>query len=352
MKVAYQTMQRRLMTLGIALAGAVVTWHSLHAPAASNDTPPVAGWTTAAPRDEIRPQFAFDAQGGPDGKGGFLIRADQREGLAGCWKKTFPVSGRQALSLRGAATRPRASPCRGAASLVELHWRDAKGKQVPLDEPAVTGYLQRRRSPMAETEFPATQANRQRRLDGGLRHLPGPVARRRRRSSSCTCTGPPAARCAGATSSLDRDAAAAAAQGAPGDGPLPPQGRQDAAGQLPAVRAAHRRGGQAEGRPRRARRDAHLRRPRQEVRTRSPSRSPARRTEYFGELAKKHNLYIVVGLFERDGHLVYNVAVLLGPDGTVIGKYRKVCLPRGEVEAGVAPGTSIRCSTRASARSA
>ena len=42
---------------------------------------------------------------------------------------------------------------------------------------------------------------------------------------------------------------------------------------------------------------------------------PGPSTEYFGELAKKHNLYIVAGLLERDRHLVYNVAVLLGPDG-------------------------------------
>jgi len=42
---------------------------------------------------------------------------------------------------------------------------------------------------------------------------------------------------------------------------------------------------------------------------------------------------------ERDRHLVYNVAVLLGPDGRVAGKYRKVCLPRGEIDAGIAPGT-------------
>jgi hypothetical protein len=36
---------------------------------------------------------------------------------------------------------------------------------------------------------------------------------------------------------------------------------------------------------------------------------------------------------------VFNTAVLLGPDGKLIGKYRKVCLPHAEVEAGVAPGT-------------
>jgi len=66
---------------------------------------------------------------------------------------------------------------------------------------------------------------------------------------------------------------------------------------------------------------------------------PGPSTEYFGALAKKHNLYIVPGLLERDGHLVYNVAVLIDPDGRVAGKYRKVCLPRGEVEGGIAPGS-------------
>jgi predicted amidohydrolase len=66
---------------------------------------------------------------------------------------------------------------------------------------------------------------------------------------------------------------------------------------------------------------------------------PGPSTEYFGQLAKKHDSYIVVGLLERDRHLVYNVAVLIGPDGAVAGKYRKVCLPRGEIEGGCAPGS-------------
>ncbi len=65
---------------------------------------------------------------------------------------------------------------------------------------------------------------------------------------------------------------------------------------------------------------------------------PGPSTEYFGRLARKHDLYIVAGLLERDGPLVYNVAVLIGPDGNIIGKYRKVCLPRGEVSGGVCPG--------------
>ena len=65
---------------------------------------------------------------------------------------------------------------------------------------------------------------------------------------------------------------------------------------------------------------------------------PGPSTAYFGDLAKQHDLYIVAALIERDRHLIYNVAVLIAPNGRVAGKYRKVALPRGEVEKGVAPG--------------
>ena len=67
---------------------------------------------------------------------------------------------------------------------------------------------------------------------------------------------------------------------------------------------------------------------------------PGPSTEYFGKLARKHDLYLVVGLLERDANLIYNVAVLIGPDGKVAGKYRKVCLPRGEIEGGISPGNT------------
>jgi predicted amidohydrolase len=45
-----------------------------------------------------------------------------------------------------------------------------------------------------------------------------------------------------------------------------------------------------------------------------------------------------VGLVEREKHLIYNSSVLLGPDGALLGKYRKVALPRTEIEAGITPG--------------
>jgi predicted amidohydrolase len=66
---------------------------------------------------------------------------------------------------------------------------------------------------------------------------------------------------------------------------------------------------------------------------------PGPSTDFFAELAKRHSLYIVAGLLERDRHLIYNVAVLLGPEGEIVGKYRKTCLPRGEADGGVTPGS-------------
>lgn len=66
---------------------------------------------------------------------------------------------------------------------------------------------------------------------------------------------------------------------------------------------------------------------------------PGPSTKYFGRLAKEHNLYIVAGLTEREGPVIYNSAVLLGPSGELVGKYRKVCLPREEIEAGLTPGS-------------
>jgi hypothetical protein len=66
---------------------------------------------------------------------------------------------------------------------------------------------------------------------------------------------------------------------------------------------------------------------------------PGPSTEFFGALARKHNMYIVAGLVERDEHLIYNTAALLDPQGALLGKYRKVTLPRGEIDGGITPGT-------------
>src|SRR5262249_43998589 len=125
-------------------------------PPATRHVPAPDGWTVAAPREEIRPSFAYEPTGGSDGGGAFAIAAARGEGLEGWWPKAFTIGGGSHYRFRASyQARDVAVPRRSI--LVKLHWRDAQGKAVPLDEPAVTGYL-RGATAMAETEFPNTKS--------------------------------------------------------------------------------------------------------------------------------------------------------------------------------------------------
>jgi predicted amidohydrolase len=66
---------------------------------------------------------------------------------------------------------------------------------------------------------------------------------------------------------------------------------------------------------------------------------PGPETAAFAEIARRHHVRIVLGLYERDGDAVHNSAVLIAPDGGIDGRYRKVHLAiGGEAESGVLPG--------------
>ncbi len=67
---------------------------------------------------------------------------------------------------------------------------------------------------------------------------------------------------------------------------------------------------------------------------------PGPTTERLGELARRRKAWVAAGIYERDGRAVYNTAVLMDREGRVAGKYRKVYLPREEVERGLTPGSS------------
>lgn len=68
---------------------------------------------------------------------------------------------------------------------------------------------------------------------------------------------------------------------------------------------------------------------------------PGPTTKYLGEVARRNNLYIVAGILEKEGDVVYNTAVLVDRDGKLAGKYRKTSLPREEIDGGVTPGDSF-----------
>lgn len=65
---------------------------------------------------------------------------------------------------------------------------------------------------------------------------------------------------------------------------------------------------------------------------------PGETTARLGELARRRHAYVAAGIYEREGAAIYNTAVLIDRAGNVVGKYRKVYLPREEVEAGLTPG--------------
>lgn len=67
---------------------------------------------------------------------------------------------------------------------------------------------------------------------------------------------------------------------------------------------------------------------------------PGPTTARIAEVARKYDMNIVFGVYEREGDRIYNAAVLLGREGEVRGKYRKVHLPYVE-SWGVTPGDSF-----------
>ena len=68
---------------------------------------------------------------------------------------------------------------------------------------------------------------------------------------------------------------------------------------------------------------------------------PGPATEFMGEIAASHGIYIVANIYEREAEAVYNTSVLLDRKGEIAGKYRKVCLPREEIDGGLTPGDSF-----------
>ncbi|MEQ1853390.1 MAG: carbon-nitrogen hydrolase family protein, partial [Chthoniobacteraceae bacterium] len=294
---------------------------------------PPAGWETAAPRDEIRPEFSFIPDGGPDRTGSFVIRSDHREGLVGRWVKTFPVTGGKHYRF-SAARRVNTTDAPRRVAVARILWHNDDGKAVLHDEPSPASY-QPGTTPRSEPEYPADKAQGP---DGwtevsGTYRAPSRATRAvvelefrwaansKLEWSRVTFaeTGAPAPRIArlATVHFVPRDAKS-------------PEDRRRAFEPLVAEAAAKRA-------------DLVVL---PEVLTYGSGSTyagiaepvPGPSTDFFGQLAKRHNLYLVPGLVERDGPLIYNVAVLIGPDGKIAGKYRKVCLPRSEIEAGITPG--------------
>ncbi len=333
-----------------------ITWSLAFILTASADSPVLhresdpEGWQSISPRPELRPLFSFERKGGRSNHGVLQIQHDGREGLDGAWTRTFSVKGGhyyrfEAFRLAEKVSSPRRS------AMVRLLWTNDEGKKVLHDE---------------VSSAPLGLSN----VAGGIRYvanvLPGftPTAE--------------------AEHPMDKGADANGWTEV-SDTYRAPADATHAIVELHLQWAPHGKVGWSDislnevpvPPPRKARlaavhfRPTSGRTPSEKCRAFAPLIDDAARqradlivlpetltyfgtglsfaecaesipgpsTEYFGQLARQHNLYIVAGLVEREKHLVYNVAALIAPDGKVTGKYRKVCLPREEISAGIAPGT-------------
>lgn len=291
-------------------------------------------WQHTAPREEIAPQFSYEAKGGRSGAGSVLIEADQREGLSGHWFKSVPVQGGQFYRF-SAWRKIENVPSPRRSVVARVLWQDSDGKPVPTDGLVVSNVLQGLTA-RAEPEYPsdaatdtngwtevtdtwrapakATQAvielhlywapsGKVRWSDVSLEPVPAPAARKVRLAA--VHYRPQNGKTPEGNAHLFAPLIAEAAQQHADLVVLPETLTYYGLGKTYADCA-------------------------------EPVPGPS--TEYFGTLAREHRCYIVAGLIEREGHLIYNVAALVGPDGKFIGKYRKVALPRSEIAGGITPG--------------
>lgn len=320
--------------LGCAAFAAAATTGSA---AGSAVGPAPEGWQAVSPRDEIRPEFLFDPRGGPDRQGSWTIRANSREGLQGWWTRTLPVTGGKYYRFRVLRRAQNVEVPRRSV-FARVLWQDEQGRGVATQEPVAQRYLKGSTAPApAEPEYPgdgATDARGWTEVSGDYRapngatravvelHLQwAPNARVEWSNAALIETAPPAPRKVRLATVHFR-----------------PTGGKTPAGNCrlfePLIREAARLKADLVVLPETL---TYYGLGKRMDEVAEPVPGPS--TDYFGALARQHNLYIVAGLVERDRHLCYNVAVLLGPDGKVAGKYRKVCLPRSEITAGLAPGS-------------
>ena len=293
-------------------------------------------WTTHSPRPEIAPSFRLerDIQHGNTLRN-LVIEADQREGLAGYWKQQIPVQGGRWYRFEVKRKTVGIDLPRRAA-IAKLVWLNNKGETVLRPNPTSTSYRPGER-PRAEPEFPKVlQTIGQWTTLSGHYEAPADATQLRielhfrwgEAHSSVHWSIPTLVEGKRGT---HRKVRLATVHYQPRPGNTPKEKReqfarfvQEANGKdadlvvLPETLTYYATG----------KTFAEVAEP-----------IPGPSTDYFGKLAKQNDLYIVAGIVERDAHLIYNVAVLLGPNGEIVGKYRKTTLPRGEIEAGITLGS-------------
>lgn len=316
------------MKMGSCLAGIAMMG------AAAGAAPLPEGWSLEAARDEIRPRGSYDPRGGSRKTGALILDAGDSVAQHGWFQKTFPVEGGKHYRFHALRAMERVALPRRSGP-VRIVWQDAEGKPVKADVPPGRENDKTGWAPLAEPEHPrdgATDAKGWTAVSGLYRapskavravvelHLQwaskGRAAWSDTRLEETPAPAPRTVRLAtihhkpGGKSAMTNclEYAPLIAEAAAKRADLVVLGEA-----VPVVGLNKKPHETAEA-------------------------IPGPTTDYFGKLAREHKLHIVVSLYERAGDAVYNAAVLIGPDGGLIGTYRKMCLPPGEAESGVTPG--------------
>jgi len=263
-----------------------------------------AGWSTAAPRDEIRPLFRYEPNGGHGGQAALVIAGDDREGTSGWWQKSFPVEGGK--TYRFTARRKTdvvASPRQ--SGLARVLWRDAKGGTVKRDEQTVGRYLHGSRA-TAEPEYPTdkqidsegwTEVSDTYEAPNGATQAIVELHYRWGHGGKIAWSDVSLM----SVKYEPRIARLAAVHYRPHEGKTPAAKREQFA---PLIAKAAEQKADLVVLPETL---TYYQTGLSYSDVAEPIPGPS--TDYFGALAKKHDLYIVAGLLERDEPLIYNVAV-------------------------------------------
>ena len=271
-------------------------------------------WTKEAPRDEVRPSFTVAAQ-----SEALALSADI-EGADGWWQTEVPITGGQTYSI--SIQRQLAhvtSPHRSC--VVRIDWLDDKNRRVPSARPFVKGILEGYND-MQQPDY----------LNEPQPTTTGAAAAEWQTLSGTYLSPPTAVKarielhlrwCPVGASVQYRDFKVEAVK------PVPPR--------LVKLATVHLqpRGGKPQ-----ANREAFV-----DVITQAAQAGahlivlpetlpyygtgmtpletaesvPGPTSEFFGALAKKLKVHIVATCFEKDAHQLFNTAILLGPDGSMIG---------------------------------
>ena len=273
------------------------------------------GWHSFSVREEIAPRFWTERRGSEVALG---LAGRGSEAVDGRWRREVPVTAGKSYAFTAEyAARNVPQPARSI--LARVLWFSASGKQVEQAEypmPRLAAGREGRHVLAGTYQAPAGAARA--RLELHLRWAPrGQVLWH---GVALTESAPPA----------PRKVRLAAVNHRPAGGRMPAENLAQFA---PLVEEAGRRGADilclGEGIT-----VAGAGKTYAEVSEPVPGPS----TRILGEMAARHHLYLVAGIYEREGAVLYNTAVLLGRDGRLVGKYRKLCLPREESDGGITPG--------------